>query len=134
MLTREQIEEAVKEWQQRLNLSHWTVVVRWDLVPANPDNGAEVHVVEGRDWANVRFEHNILSESPESVNHWIAHELTHLHTDYIYRNVYKMMDRDEGEVRMLLNFLHMELECVTDRISMAMAKSMPLAKSLQCKA
>jgi hypothetical protein len=130
-LTKEKIELAVKEWQNRLNLNHWTVKIRWDLIPDDPDNGASIYMIDGRDYASVRFEHNIFDEPVDVINQWIAHELIHIHLNELYDRPYKMLDRDKEEVNMLLNYLHDEIEHVTDRIATAFANAMPLPKSLQ---
>lgn len=130
-VTREKIESAVKEWQNRLNLNHWIVRVRWDLLPSGEDAGAAVFIIEGRDYASIRFEHNILDEAPEVINQWIAHELIHIHVYELYNKPYIMLNRELGEAKMVLNFLHDEIEKVVDRLATAFAKEMPLPASLQ---
>jgi hypothetical protein len=131
LLTRENIEDAVKEWQNRLNLGHWTIRVRWDRIPDEPDAGAAVKVVDGQDYATICFEHNIFEEDVDTINHWVAHELTHAHLNNLYDVVYQMMDRDSAEGKMILNFMYKEIEHIVDRISLAYAKTMPLPDSLK---
>ena len=136
MLTQAQIEIAIVEWQKRLNLLHWEINAIWDEVPNSQDSVAVINIIEGRDIANIRFTHNILDYEVKKVNHAIAHELLHVHLYYLYHIPYKMMDDENGEVKMLLNFMHTEIEKVTDRVSAAFTNSMPLPESLMpsCKA
>lgn len=130
MLTKKQIEEAIIEWQKRLNILHWTINVQWELIPSDNDAMAQIFIVEGSDWANVRFEHNVLNRDAETVNQWIAHELTHIHLHDLYDIPWRMLDKDNGEVKMVLNFLHNEIEHVVDRLSLAFARAMPLPECL----
>ena len=120
-MTRQDIESAVREWKHRLNLNHWLVRIDWDRVPENIDAGAKIVFTDKSDRATIIFEHNILSESEETINRWIAHELMHIHLHGVYDTIYDMVDKDSPDGRMLLNYLHGELERVNDRIATAYA-------------
>jgi len=117
-MTRQQIESAVSSWQQKLNLSHWTIVVRWDYV-SDADAGAQINIVDGRDLAHISFMYGITEEDPTTVNHYIAHELLHMHLNDIYCTPEKMLD---GDNPMLLRFLHNEVEKVVDRLAVVVSR------------
>jgi uncharacterized protein (UPF0212 family) len=131
IFTREQIEQAITEWLTRLNLNHFVVKVKWDDTPDDKDIGACIHVIDGRDYATIRFEHNIFNVDADEINNDIAHELLHIHLTRLYDMPYKMLDVDNGEMKMLLNYLRDEIEHVTDRLATALCRAMPLPKSLQ---
>lgn len=81
-MTRDQLEAVVREWQRRLNIPHWRIVINWNE-PADPTKD---YANIGRDGnsqyeaAELTFAANADTWSVELANEVVVHELMHLIT------------------------------------------------------
>jgi hypothetical protein len=79
-MTRENIEVIVREWQRRLNIPHWRIVINWDK-PLDPAEAWAEIAREGNDQyeaAELRFAENATSWNAQLANEIIVHELMHI--------------------------------------------------------
>lgn len=90
-MTKDEIRDCVAKWQERLWLQGWRIEIDFDSPPARDDATveilrasdylrAEIRLAPGwRDWSRDAFGET--SEGhfrPETLDHTIAHEMTHL--------------------------------------------------------
>jgi hypothetical protein len=79
-MTRAHIEAIVREWQRRLNIPHWRIVVNWEK-PLEPDDAFAEIDREGNaqyEAAEMRFASNATSWDVTLANEVIVHELMHM--------------------------------------------------------
>ena len=73
-----QLRRVVKEWMQRLALTHIELQVEWDEEPEDPDAYASIHVSEYYDHAILRFADGWQEFEPFMLNRIVVHELLHI--------------------------------------------------------
>lgn len=87
-MTREQVEQIVEGWRQRLRLGHWAIKVRWET-PVEKGYDAEIKISDDYEQATIRIQQQ---DDPDgdppskSYVHWtereanevIVHELLHV--------------------------------------------------------
>lgn len=129
-LTKQKVTSAVKEWQKRLNLSHWDIIINWDIAPDIEDAQAMINIIEGRDSAIIRFADYFFDLSIDEVNNSIAHELIHIHLNDIYMAHYNQTDNSKRSRDSIMQVSY-NIEKATDRLATALCKITPLPRALQ---
>jgi hypothetical protein len=123
-MTREQLEAIVREWQRRLNIPHWRVVIDWDT-ELDPEEVYARIAREGDfyEGAKLAFASNFETWSITTANEIVAHELMHAvmfdlqaagesAEDVMTASAYKVFSN---------RYLH-ELEGVVDRLALMLVK------------
>lgn len=129
--TKEQIEQAIIEWQKRLRLQHWTLKITYgDL--KNENNLAEVQTICTRYFATIRIGLDLLEEDPKEVSMAIAHELLHLHTDHLDHDINEMSRGCSNDLKDAINIvMYNGIERTTDALAIAISEMMPIPESLK---
>lgn len=80
MLSRESLEAIVREWQRRLNIPHWRIVVNWEKALDPAETWAEIDREGNAQYeaAEMRFASNAHSWNVQLANEVIVHELMHM--------------------------------------------------------
>jgi hypothetical protein len=122
-MTRERLEQIVREWERRLNITHWRITLEWDK-PA-PD-GVYAQITRGGDMyetAGLQFATDFNTWSVKVANEIVAHELLHV----VLFDLQAAGDAAEevlnGEAFKLFDarFMH-ELEGVVDRLALLLVE------------
>lgn len=78
-MTRDQLEAIVREWQRRLNIPHWRVIINWNKIEESDKALARVaRDGDGYEGATLSFAPEWRTWSVQETNEIIAHELTHM--------------------------------------------------------
>lgn len=119
-LTREYMEEVIREWQTVLGLTHWTIIVDWDT-PAAEDNYADVAPKDSYDEATIKLSADWPSWSFDFATKTLIHELLHLTTRDLLTAATAVEDVLPASAWKLFEdrFTH-ELEGVVDRIALTL--------------
>lgn len=130
MISKENILEAIKEWQNRLKLDHWVINLS-DEKPRNDDATAEIIPIDGRYVAEMRISEYFYETTPEDQSNSIVHELLHLPEDRIrqtMRCVTKNMSQDMKES--VYDLVTMDIEYFNDWLATRLSTLLPAPDSL----
>jgi hypothetical protein len=91
LLTEEQLQEKLMEWQKRLRLQDWIVQVRIARALELPENSMGcVHAVLPKKMASIKIldpiDYDHSSMCPQDMENTLVHELLHLHFEPIVLN------------------------------------------------
>lgn len=75
-LTRDDIETIIREWQTRLNLSHWRIKIDWESAPPE-EADADFDASEWYDTATIRIRKDYETWDRREANVTVVHELIH---------------------------------------------------------
>jgi len=129
-MTKEDIQEAIEEWQKRLNLKHWTVEIS-DEIPKDINALAETHPVEGRYFATIRFDKEFYDCTPKEKSNTIVHELIHLPQNRLMQTLsYLTRNTSEDTKRAINDLIDLESEFITDWLAGILSDAFPIPKSL----
>jgi hypothetical protein len=92
ILTEEQLQQKLKEWQKRLRLQDWIIKVRLARALELPENSMGcVHVVLPKKMAIIKVLDPIDYDSslmlPQDMEDTLVHELLHLHLEPILHGI-----------------------------------------------
>jgi hypothetical protein len=92
ILTNEQLEQKLKEWQKRLRLQDWIIQVRIARANELPENSMGcVHAVLPKKMASIKvldpidYDHSLMV--PQDMEDTLVHELLHLHLEPILQGI-----------------------------------------------
>ena len=122
------IESMVRGWQEKLRLTNWVIVVRWDVYPSCEDAAAQINKIDGRYYASIRFCKDILEyDDVEEISLYVCHELMHLHLNQIWHTVETLLKDKAGSVLSdefiddINRLMNRDVEHATDALSTAFA-------------
>lgn len=117
VVTREQIEQIVSEWQIALGLQLWDLKVDWNK-PCEEDADASTWRSNQYERATMHFPESIEGLDLATANRLVVHELLHLHTrgiDELLKDTYDQMHRDASS--QVERRYEKEIEGVVDRLA-----------------
>jgi hypothetical protein len=79
-VTREHLEAIVREWQRRLNIPHWRIVINWEKQLDPAETFAEIDREGNSQYeaAELRFASNATTWNVTMANEIVVHELMHM--------------------------------------------------------
>jgi hypothetical protein len=129
-ITREQVEDKLTIWQQRLDLLHWDIRLRFDLRPEEEDALVEIVRSEFYDRATIRFSakwstwtlDGPIGEVGHNLDELLLHELAHV---YMRDIDFQVMDDLDGVLgreahALFTDTFHRKREALVDRIARAL--------------
>jgi len=125
-MTREVIDELVRQWVPRLRLTHWELRVDWDK-PADEGDEANISPHDSYDLAVLRFTTKFPKWPRYYAEQVVVHELLHLVTRDLEQVAAATRDTMPSSARQLAEsaFEH-EIEGVIDRVAACFAALAPV--------
>lgn len=124
--TKEQIEQAIAVWQDRLRLKHWQITLDWETPPDDENAAASCERIGPRYCAVVKFADTGHNMTPAKVSMIIAHELIHCHLFDMSDVIDNLATQLVPQAQLLTCLTHEKtVECAVDALAMAFSEALP---------
>lgn len=129
-ITREQVEDKLTLWQQRLDLLHWDIRLAFDVRPEEEDALVEIVCSEFYDRATIRFSatwsawkvDQPIGEVGHNLDELLLHELVHVYMRDIDHQAMDDLDGILGREAHAVwtDAYHRKREALADRVARAL--------------
>lgn len=108
--------DLIQEWQGKLRLSHWRIVVEWDD-PAPENAVLQVHPIPEIHHATLRVG-TFFSRNDREQQNAVVHELIHCHAEPIWQTVDTTLNQLSPQARSLMTeVLRAQFEQLVDALA-----------------